>query len=416
MTTNLHIGIAGPIATEHIVELLRGNVDILPKGYPGAPLTGVLIKELLKKGHKVSAFTTDASLYTDEKIVKASGPNFDLYICPSRPRAWRLNKFRLGRALDGFIYERCQLLNAIKEAKPQLIHAHWTYEFALAAIKTGIPHLITCHDAPAVVVRFTRSLYRIMRYLVARQVFFQGRHFSAVSSYMADAAKGYTKLPISVVPNPLADYVVKLGRSREIPETKRIGMICNGWDALKNPKPALLAFKQAKIRHPSAELHMFGVDFGPEEVAQRWAEEQGISKNMFFHGPIPHKQLIEQLNGLDLLLHPSLEESFGVVVAEAMMLGLPIVAGKHSGAVPWVVGVSEHTNKQRCCAVLTDVSNPIAIASAIDEAYDQHYPERSAAGYARAAQMFAPDKIAEAYLSLYRNIISANSAPQSKPV
>lgn len=408
----LHIGIAGPIATEHVADWLSCDTNTLPKGQTSAPLTSILIGELLKQGHKVSAFTTDSSLYPHSGIVKASGQNFDLYICPARPRAWRFNKFRLGRAIDGFTYEREQLSNTIKKAKPDIIHAHWTYVYALAAIKSGLPHLITCHDAPAVILRYNPCPYRAVHYLMARQAFNKGKYFSAVSPYMASAVQHYTKEPIAIVSNPLADYVLKNGRPRNAPVTKRIGLICNGWSDFKNPKPSLQAFAKLHSTKPTAELHLFGFDFGINESAQQWCQEQGLTAGMVFHGATPHKQLIEHLNGLNLLLHPALEESFCVVIAEAMALGLPIVAGRHSGAVPWVVGIDDSTNN-RCSAVLTNVSDPEAIASAIEEAFDQHYPERSASGYTRARQMFAPGMITESYMTLYRQVLLASAKPTS---
>ncbi|MDT4289249.1 glycosyltransferase family 4 protein [Methylomonas sp. MO1] len=404
----LHIGIAAPIATEHVANLLSCDTSELPKGYPGAPFTGVLIGELLKQGHRVSAFTTDSSLYPNKGIVKVSGANFDFYICPSRPRAWRLNNHRLGRAVDGFAYERQQLYDAMQLAKPLIIHAHWTYEFALPAIKTGLPHLITCHDAPAVILRYTRSVYRAIRYLLARQVFRKARNLSAVSSYMASAVQHYTSIPISLVPNPLADYVLSQGKPRNAPKHKRIGMICNGWDERKNPEPALRAFAKLNREHPAAQLHLFGMDFGPNQTAQQWCEKNGLAGGMVFHGSTPHQQLIDKFSKLELLLHPSLEESFGVVIAEAMALGLPVVAGRRSGAVPWVVGFDETANKI-CCAVLTDMTDSDAIVLAIKQAFDEQYGERSEMGYTRARQMFAPDVIAGKYLSLYENILFSNA-------
>jgi len=403
----LHIGIAGPIATENIAVFLTGDTRALPAGYTGAPLTGILIGELLKHGHKISAFTTDSSLYLHSDTIKASGPNFDFYVCPARPRAWRFNGNRPGRAIDGFAFEIKQLLNAMKSAKPDIIHAHWTYEFAIAAIKVNIPLLITCHDAPAAVLRYSRSPYRAVRYLMARQVFREGQNFTAVSPYLVSALQQYSKTAIEVIPNPLADYVLKLGQPRNTPSTKRIGMICNGWDERKNPQPALQAFAKIHSIHPEAEIHLFGAGFGTGGIAQQWCQKHSLLKGIVFHGVTPHKQLIEELNHLDLLLHPSLEESFGVVIAEAMALGLPIVAGRHSGAVPWVVGIDQETN-DRCCAELTDVSNPETIALAIGEAFNHYYPERSASGYARVRQMFAPDVVAEFYSRLYRKLMIAN--------
>jgi len=402
----LHIGFAGHIATEYVTDFLACDTSTLPIGYPGAPFTGVLIGELLKQGHKVSAFTTDPSLYRNSGTVKASGPNFDFYVCPARPRAWRFNRNHLGRAVDGFSYERQQLFDVINTAKPDIIHAHWTYEFALSAISTGIPHLITCHDSPAAVLRYTRSLYRAIRYFMARKVFNTGHHFSAVSPYMAGAVQHYTQMPIAVVPNPLADYVLASGYQRVAPKSKRIGLICNGWSDFKNPKPALRAFAKLHSNEQTSELHLFGSGFGVSESAEQWCQQNGLEKGMVFHGSTPHKKLIEQLNNLDLLLHPAVEESFGVVIAEAMALGLPIVAGKYTGAVPWVVGAGDTGN---CCsAVLTDVTDSAAIALAVEEAFDQHYPERSASGYTRARQLFSSKVISQAYQALYRNIVLAD--------
>jgi glycosyltransferase involved in cell wall biosynthesis len=409
----LNIGIAGPIGTENVADLLDVDASTLPKGYPGAPLMAVLIKELLKQGHKVSAFTTDPSLYQNSRVVRASGPNFDFYICPTRPRAWRFNKYRPGRILDGFAYERQQLVRVFKEAKLDIIHAHWTYEFALAALKTDLPHLITCHDAPLVVLKYTCSLYRAIRYLMARIVFRNARRLSTVSSYMASSVQKYTKVPIAVVPNPLADYVLALGQARSRPMTRRIGMICNGWDMRKNPKPALIAFSKFLANYPTAELHLFGAGFGVGEVCERWCVSQDIAVGMIFHGAVQHKQLIEQLSGLDLLVHPALEESFGVVIAEAMALGLPIVAGAASGAVPWVVGAEEAADCI-CSAVLTDVASSEAIRGAIVQAFDECYPERSESGYLRARQMFSPDVVSKSYQELYHQVMFSDGQKTDK--
>jgi glycosyltransferase involved in cell wall biosynthesis len=408
----LHIAIAAPIASADVVDLLDHSSASLPLGYTGAPFTGVLIKELLRRGHKVSAFTTDNHIYAEAELIKATGANFALYICAERPRAWQFNGKRLGRAIDCFSYERQLLAKTICAVQPDIIHAHWTYEFALAALKTGLPHLITCHDAPAVVLRFNPCPYRLMRYLMARKVFFQGKHFSTVSHYMVNKIQHYTASPMQVVANPLADFVLSSGHPRKMPDTKRIGLICNGWDARKNPQPALKAFAQFSLLYPEAELHLYGHGFGDSQTAHHWCQAQKITAKLFFHGAIAHKDLITQLKQLDVLLHPSLEESFGVILAEAMALGLPIVAGRQSGAVPYVVGYDE-LKPQLCCAVLTDVRDSAAILKALQTVFDADYAQRSAAAYARAQVNFTPEVIVDAYLELYRQSLNLNSQGNS---
>ncbi len=406
MTIPMHIGIVGPIATADIRHLLDGETIGLPVGYSGAPLLVTLIAELLRRGHRITAVTLSGGMALNwRQLVRVKGTNLEVVYVPMRRRAWRPNGWLLGRILDLYAFERRGLQYAIEQAAPDVVHAHWTYEFSLAALNTSLPHLITCHDAPAVVVRYTRSLYRVLRYFMARRVFRQGKLFSAVSGYMAMAVQQYTKVPIRVVPNPLADYVLARGYMRTVPATHRIGMICNGWDRRKNPEPALLAFAQIYRANQAAELHVYGADFGLGEIAEQWCQDRDLEAGIVFHGATPHRQLIAHLDRIDLLIHPALEESFGVVVAEAMALGIPIVAGQHSGAVPWVVGSDDKMDS--CgCAVLTDVSDVTALVVAVHEALDSRYKERSAFGYERARQLFTPGKVVDAYLKLYMHAMS----------
>lgn len=405
---SLHIGIAAPVATEYLAGHLDADCAGLPKGYEGAPLTGVLVGELLRRGHRVSVFTTDADLPPGTLPVLAHGERLAVHYCPARRRAWRFNGRYPGRAVDGFALERNSLANAIRSARPDLVHAHWTYEFALAALDSGLPHLVTCHDDPRVILRLTRSPYRAVRYFMARQVFRRAQAFTTVSAYMADALRGRLGAPLDIVPNPLAGHVLAASRVRAAPAARRIAMVGNGWGARKNPQPALRAFARFRARHPEAELHCFGHDFGADETAQRWAQQQGLAAGMFFHGAMPHRALIAQMDRLDLLLHPSLEESFGVVIAEAMALGLPVVAGAASGAVPWVAG--QGILPEPLPAVLTDVRSVDALDQAMEKAFDASYGARSAAGVARACTVFSAHAVAQAYLAQYARLL-AGAAP-----
>lgn len=400
---SLHIGIAAPVATEYVAEYLDTGGAGLPGGYEGAPLTGVLVGELLRRGHRVSVFTTDAGLPPGTPPVIAHGERLAVHYCPARRRAWRFNGRYPGRAVDGFAVERKCLAEAIRRARPDLVHAHWTYEFALAALDTGLPHLVTCHDDPWVILRFTRSPYRAVRYFMARRVFRRARAFTTVSAYMADALRDRVGAPLDIVPNPLATHVLAAGRMRAAPAARRVAMIGNGWGNRKNPQPALRAFARFRAHHAEAELHCFGHDFGAGETAQHWARQQGLAAGVHFHGATPHRQMIRALDACDLLLHPALEESFGVVIAEAMALGLPVVAGAASGAVPWVAG--QGALPEPLPVVLTDVGSVDALDRALEDAFGANYGARSAAGYRRARAAFSPAAVSQAYLDLYRAVL-----------
>ena len=401
----LHIVLAGPIAGDDIAGYLYPSelAKQLPIGYLGAPLMGILIGQLLALGHRVTGITTDSALSHKQGAITRQGPGFSFVVCPARPQAWRNNGWRLGRVVDLFSQERSLIRSAMLAARPDIVHAHWSYEFALAAIDQPAPHLITCHDAPAVVLRFTRSPYRALRYLMARQVFRRGNAFTTVSDYMArELAPALHAVP-QVVANPVAPYVFALGRDRQWPATRKVVMVCNGWNRLKNPEPALRGFALWRATEPLAELHLYGADFGPGERGQLWAVAHGMADGVHFHGRLPHLELVQRMAMADVLLHTSLEESFGVVLAEAMALGLPVVAGRHSGAVPWVVGTDDAG--QTLCGHLVDVVSPVFVSHGLIAAFDSAYGSYSAAGRLQAVQRFSPTTVASTYTDLYATIL-----------
>ena len=400
----MKIAIAAPIASADLQARLSTPSQARPAGYLGAPLTGLLIGELLDRGHQVTAITVDYQLAAGAAVA-AQGPGLDLHILPGRRHAWRPNGWRPGRMLDLFQDERQAIAQAIVQADVDVVHAHWTGEFALAALASAVPHVITAHDSPRQLLRLARGPYLALRAVMARQVLRQARCMTAVSPALAaelvhalgrpwPGATGAAAAPL-VVPNPVAAAALLAGRARQRPAGRRIAMVCNGWARWKNPEPGLRAFALLRAEWPDAELHLFGLDFGPGERAEHWVQQHLRADSMHFHGHLPHGQLLRQLQPLDLLLHPALHESFGVALAEAMALGMPLVAGASSGAVPWVAGEQ---------AWLVDVRSAPAMAQAMRQALtdDSRYALASAAGCQRVAGAFSTAAVVDAYLALYR--------------
>ena len=68
---------------------------------------------------------------------------------------------------------------------------------------------------------------------------------------------------------------------------------------------------------------MYGGDFEANGPASQWAASRGLSRNIHFCGFQPHCDLLKKLRGMSILLHPSLEESCGMMLLEAMAVGLP---------------------------------------------------------------------------------------------
>lgn len=400
----MHIAIVGPIDTNDIRKFLATSSESLPSGYSGAPLLASLIGQLLEQGHAVSAITLSRGMpLNSTAFVVANGPNFSVTYCPMRPKAWAPNGLLLGRIVDLFAFERRSLAVAIKNRRPDVVHAHWAYEFGAAALATKLPCVVTSHDSPFDIAKIsskeklTVSGYRWLRTLIAKKVLKRANYVTTVSPYLKEQIQPITTCNVQVIPNPVDDLALSLAASKLSSNTPEIAMVCNGWDARKNPEPGLLAFNQLMQDIPGASMHLYGNDFGPDQTAEIWCKAKGIEKGMHFHGAVPHKQLLKELAQRDLLLHTSIEESFGMVIAEAMAMGLPVVAGNASGAVPWVVGDS---------GTLCDIRDPANVASALIKALTQErYAAASENGIAAVKARFTTSAVADAFIATYKAAI-----------
>jgi len=327
-------------------------------------------------------------------------------VCPMRPRAWPPNGRLPGRIVDLYSFERRQLLAAIRQAQPDVVHAHWACEFAWAALRSGLPHLVTSHESPFTVARHYRGWklggYRWLRALMAWHVLRHAQHVSTVSPYLAESIQPLCRVPVKVVPNPIGERLFTLTRSAE-PQRQRVLMVCNGWSTHKNPQAALRAFATVSQTLPDAELVLLGEDFGPHQAAAQWWRLQTMPGRVHFLGSVPHAGVLDWMTRSDVLLHPAREESFGAVVAEAMAIGLPVLAGDRSGAVPWVVG-------QHGC--LVDVGRPAEIAAALAELLGDATRRERMACAARTAvkRRFAATRVVDQYAAIYAQLI-AGPAP-----
>ena len=63
---------------------------------------------------------------------------------------------------------------------------------------------------------------------------------------------------------------------------------------------------------------------GPERARLEALAAQG-GVHTIFYGNLPHIEAMKAMVGARLFLHPSAYETFGVVLAEAMALGVPVV-------------------------------------------------------------------------------------------
>lgn len=139
------------------------------------------------------------------------------------------------------------------------------------------------------------------------------------------------------------------------------------------------------------------IDFGLDKLNQilRDIEEPRLIEHIVLSGYINNLDLPAIYSMSSLFLYPSLRESFGIPVLEAMRCGTPVVTSNTS-SMPEVSGDG---------ALFVDPARPQEIAEAIakmmtDENLRNEYVKK---GFDRSAK-FSWENMAKEVLNLYENI------------
>lgn len=377
-----HIAVAGPMDVRRLVDRLGLEPTgdrVIPAGRGGHSVTE-LVLAMARQTDRLDLVTLDRGL---GQPVEFRGEGIRLAVGTFRPRA-------RDRSRDLFRSERRFIEDQLRAWQPAVVSAHWTYEYALGSLDSRTPTLTTVRDWGPTILRHSRDAYRTVRLGMQALVFARGRDFAAVSPYMASKVQRLTQGPVIVLPNALGPEWFTRARGAE--QTQRVVAINNGFGRRKNVQSLLTAWAEVRKSHPGAELLLAGTDYGPDGAARSWARKRKLASGVNFLGQVNRSLVPDLLQSATIFAHPALEESFGMVVLEAMALGVPVLGGDKSGAVPWLL--------QDGAGLLVDVQNPREIADGLSELLGSPTFAEDTAQRAqdRARQNFAVEDVARSYL------------------
>lgn len=389
----MRIGVAGPATMEPLSGWLSPDVE-LPPTY-SFPYISQLVSAYLEAGHEVDLYTS--SLQVDHLRVYGDGP-LRIYVGRRREKA-------RARGLDFFRIERDDIRTAITVSQPDVVHAHWLYEFASAALDVRPDALVTAHDSPVALVRHYHHPYWLLRAALGVRTLARTKNMTVVSPSLM----GETKFPrprersVHVVPNGIS--LSSLGRASDHRVSGKgaavVATIANGFDKRKNTSTALEAFGLFRLKDRNARLLMFGRDHQPGGPAHQWAVSKGLTQGVDFVGEASHENLMERLDSeVDVLLHTSRWEACSIAVLECLAAGIPVIGGRRSGGMPHMLTAG--------AGVLVDVTDPRKVSNALThitssaEAFDEYA--------SRARDLVATKFAFEAVISDYLQILGRISA------
>ncbi len=187
---------------------------------------------------------------------------------------------------------------------------------SLACIGLGIPVLASEHIVPAHYK--TRPLQFIL--LLISSLFI--KQITVLSPNVRRSYPRIVRRKMVVMPNPVAPPIEEFN----IPETQRRTILNVGrLDEQKDQKTLIRAFANIAALYPQWDVKIFGE--GPlKPFLQKLIKKHALEDRVFLMGTTPN--IGAEYAKADLFMMPSKYESFGLVTAEAMSYGVPVIGFK----------------------------------------------------------------------------------------
>lgn len=214
-----------------------------------------------------------------------------------------------------------------------------------------------------------------------------GRFHPRYSEPQVDAFKRQFNLP--------KDYILFLGNTA--PKKNTLNMIRAYVEYSRKYKDApplvITDYEKWRVEKILQEFHAHAPN------GNRHTNKTELIRNFVFPGYIPSDKMPLAYNGAMLFVYPSLRESFGLPILEAMSCGVPVITSNTS-AMPEIAGDA---------AVLADPAQYKDIALAMERLLSdtnlrETYRQK---GLARAAQ-FSWENSARDLISLYDHVLNGN--------
>jgi len=230
-------------------------------------------------------------------------------------------------SLDTFV-ERCRILMRGERIEPRVVSAHYWMSGVAARKLSGAPMILCFHTvearkvpAPGAGQEPLSSIRRAQEAALAREA----SRVVCFSEYdLAENRRIFPELSEKgvVIPPGVDDRFRRLppravARSYlGLPQGGMIFLLAARGDAGKNATAAVDAFRAMRDRWKGPATLLVAGQEGPEG---------GPGGDVFFLGSLPHGGMPMLFAAADVVVCPSLYESFGLVPLEALSAGVPVV-------------------------------------------------------------------------------------------
>jgi len=305
------------------------------------------------------------------------------------------NERRIPRTLSEHIYSPLRLplskIDVFNTLMAPIVNSPWSLVIHMKTM-----HAFTTPDAIGPLTRAYRRRNYPRAAKAADAIIINSESLRSEIQKYLDVDPGKLKLIYEAVDHELfrpGDADAARARLASYGVTKPFVLFVSSLWPYKNCDGLLRAWALARKELPDRQLAIVGPgrDEGYLAKLRSLVAELGIADDVVFVGGVPLEETVHFYRAADAFVYPSLNETFGLPILEAMACGCPVVTSDTS-AMPETAGGA---------AVLSDPHEPASIARAVIEATGPGRDRLRDAGRRRAAE-FTWAATGAATLDVYR--------------
>jgi len=210
------------------------------------------------------------------------------------------------------------------------------------------------------------------------------------------------RIPIAVIPNgvdipELPEESVKKGKIKTALFLSRV-----------HPKKGLINLVRAwgKVHPAGWQVVIAGPDEGGYQAdVEKEIQRHGLTDGFIFIGSVSDQEKWQHYSSADLFVLPTHSENFGIVIAEALASGTPVITTK---GTPW-----QELETHKCGWWIDIGVEPLA--KALEEAINLSPEERQAMGQrgrCLVEQNYSWDKIGQEMVAVYQWVLRGGGIPE----
>ena len=211
----------------------------------------------------------------------------------------------------------------VRTGRPDVLHVHWWVPGAIVArlARVRVPTVVTLHGTDVALVEARPRLAGLARWALRGS-----DRIEAVSTSLAERIEGAIGVPVDAV-NPMPMLPERLAlRVKPPPPAGALRVLAVGRLVPEKGFADLVA-AAARTRTP---VRLTVVGLGPARDALA-AQARTLGVDLALPGALSPAELTRAYASTDVVAQPSHSEGFGLVAAEAVVAGVPVVATDAGG-------------------------------------------------------------------------------------